>query len=573
MRLSVSLRALAVFAGAAAILAAPLPSLAKSEKPAPTLSGAYLAGHVAQKRRDLPSAAKYLNAALKLDPNAPDMMRLAFQYSVMDGRLDEAVALAKKLIAVSPKTPVATLALAVDDARKGKWDAVETRLAALDQNGLNAYTAPLLRAWAAQGKGDKELALKLLKPLANVGGTQALHDTHAGLISMVAGDKASAEKYLAGVAKEKGGVTFRGARLLGNLYEQQGKSAEAKAAYDLFRDLQPNTRLLDSDLERMDQKGTPPVLIKDAKDGMAEALYGVSAALNQDGGYEMSLILGRLALALRPDFPIMSYTLGSILEALDRPEDAIKAYRAIGAKTAFHRRAQLRVAANLDEIGKTEEAISILKGIAKANPKDAGPWVSLGDLYRRKQKWPESVAAYDDAMKRLGTLDASQWQLLYTRGIALERNKQWDRAEKDFLKALELEPDQPLVLNYLGYSWIEQRVHLDRALEMIKTAVRKRPRDGYITDSLGWAYYQLGQFDKAVPELERAVELRPEDPVINDHLGDAYWRVGRKLEATFQWNHSLSLKPEEGVRKKVEEKLKNGLVIEADSGAKKPNGG
>ncbi|MDD9876982.1 MAG: tetratricopeptide repeat protein, partial [Magnetovibrio sp.] len=183
----------------------------------------------------------------------------------------------------------------------------------------------------------------------------------------------------------------------------------------------------------------------------------------------------------------------------------------------------------------------------------------LGDLLRRHERWPEAIDAYAAAIERVGTLSKRNWRLLYSRGIALERAKRWPEAEKDFLKALEFEPDQPYVLNYLGYSWVDRGVHLERALEMIHNAVRRRPNDGYIIDSLGWVYYRLGNYPKAVLELERAVQIRPEDPVINDHLGDAYWRVGRELEARFQWQRSLSLDPDEKVEAEVLKKLKSGL--------------
>ncbi|MDA0998614.1 MAG: tetratricopeptide repeat protein, partial [Proteobacteria bacterium] len=462
-----------------------------------TLSGSYLAGRVAQKRGDAKAVVKYLGSALKHDPTAPDIMRQAFLYNVMDGRVVDAVALARKLIAGDAKSSLTALAIAVDDAKAGKWDAVETRLAALENSGLNAYSQPLLRAWAAFGKGDKNKALELLKPLASVGGAKGMHDTHAGLIHWLSGDTAKAEQFLINVTGDKTAVSFRSARLLGNLYEHLGNADKAKAAYDMFLAVQPKSRLLDTDFDRMKASGKPPTLIKDAKDGVAEALYGIASSLNQEGGFETSLVLGQLGLHIRPNFPILRMTVGSVLEGLERPADAIKAFKTVPAKTPFHRFAQLRIAANLDRLERTDEAIKLLRETAKTNSADAGPWVSLGDLYRRKQKWSDAVAAYDNAVKRLGMLDKSQWQILYTRGIVLERDKKWPRAEQDFLKALEFQPDQPLVLNYLGYSWIEQRVHLERALEMIKTAVQKRPRDGYITDSLGWAYYQLGDLKKA----------------------------------------------------------------------------
>ena len=154
---------------------------------------------------------------------------------------------------------------------------------------------------------------------------------------------------------------------------------------------------------------------------------------------------------------------------------------------------------------------------------------------------------------------ATNWNIYYQRGIAYERLKQWPKAEPNFRKALELFPNQPQVLNYLGYSWIDMNMNLEEGMEMIRKAVELRPSDGYIVDSLGWAHYRLGEYDDAVRELERAVSLKPDDPVLNDHLGDAYWRVGRRLEATFQWSHARDMKPEPAVLAGVEKKLKEGL--------------
>lgn len=184
----------------------------------------------------------------------------------------------------------------------------------------------------------------------------------------------------------------------------------------------------------------------------------------------------------------------------------------------------------------------------------------MGDLLRGKERFAEAVVAYDKAMARIGAVEPRHWALLYSRGIALERSKQWPRAEADFLKALELNPDQPYVLNYLGYSWVEHGIHLDKALTMIETAVKLRPEDGYIVDSMGWVLFRLGRYAEAVPHLERAVELRPSDPTINDHLGDAYWRVGRENEARFQWDRALVLKPSPEEAREIQTKLKRGLA-------------
>ena len=201
-----------------------------------------------------------------------------------------------------------------------------------------------------------------------------------------------------------------------------------------------------------------------------------------------------------------------------------------------------------------------MRSLTKKRATDPQPVVSLGDLLRRHERWDGAIDAYTEAIKRVGNIEKRHWRMLYTRGIVLERAKRWEEAEKDFLKALEFEPEQPYVLNYLGYSWVDRGINLERAQDMIRTAVKRRPNDGYIIDSLGWVYYRIGNYKKAVLELERAVQIRPEDPVINDHLGDAYWRVGRKLEAQFQWTRSLSLKPNDEVAAEVRKKLKDGLA-------------
>jgi len=172
---------------------------------------------------------------------------------------------------------------------------------------------------------------------------------------------------------------------------------------------------------------------------------------------------------------------------------------------------------------------------------------------------------YDRAVKQAGPVAGSgDWNIFFQRGIAYERLKEWPKAEPNFQKALKLSPDQPQVLNYLGYSWIDMNIHLDEGMTMIKKAVELRPNDGYIVDSLGWAYYKLGKFDKAVDELEHAVELKPEDATINDHLGDAYWQVGRKLEATYQWNRALANKPEKDQIPVIRAKIENGLPAPVD---------
>ncbi|MBI2978541.1 MAG: tetratricopeptide repeat protein, partial [Rhodospirillales bacterium] len=292
----------------------------------------------------------------------------------------------------------------------------------------------------------------------------------------------------------------------------------------------------------------------------------------QQNARETAMVLGRLALYLKPKFPVMQILLGDILEADNRLEPALAVYKAIDAKSTFSWSARLRAAAILDKLGRVDEAVKTLRTMAKEVPDDEGPLINLGDILRGHERFKEAAEAYDEAMKRIATIEPRHWTLFYARGISLERSDQWLRAEADFQKALEFKPDQPYVLNYLGYTWIERGKNLEQAQEMIRQAVKLRPNDGYIVDSLGWGYYKVGNFQKAVVELERAVELRPQDPIINDHLGDAYWQVGRQREAKFQWTRALSLKPEADLLAKLQQKLKDGLVEET-AAVKKPKSG
>jgi Flp pilus assembly protein TadD len=179
-------------------------------------------------------------------------------------------------------------------------------------------------------------------------------------------------------------------------------------------------------------------------------------------------------------------------------------------------------------------------------------------MLRDKQHFPEAIEAYDRAIQRIRTPREPDWLVFYDRGLCYDRAHQWSKAEADFRHALSLSPDQPYVLNYLGYTWADMGDHLAEARGMIEKALKGRPNDGAIVDSLGWVTLRQGQTAEAVKTLERAVELEPEDPQINGHLGDAYWAAGRRLEATYQWRRALTFHPEPDDAAKLEAKLQNG---------------
>jgi tetratricopeptide (TPR) repeat protein len=348
--------------------------------------------------------------------------------------------------------------------------------------------------------------------------------------------------------------------LLGSFYERQDKPKKALKLYNNFKKRSPNSRLFDASFARLKSGEKPVTEIKTAVDAAAEGLFGIASSLRQQNAEETALVVGQIGLYLKPDFPILRFLIGGIFDSDKRYRHAIAVYKKITVSSPFAWPAQLRIASDLDRLDRTDDAIKMLNDLAVKHSKMADPLIDLGDILRSRERFADAVKAYDRALSRIQKIEKKHWSLLYARGISLEQSKQWPRAEADFLKALEFEPEQPYVLNYLGYSWVDRGKHLAKAQNMIKMAVKLRPNDGYIVDSLGWAYYKLGNYQDSVPQLERAVEIRPHDPIINDHLGDAYWRVGRLTEARFQWNRIFTLKAQDDLIAKVKNKLKRGLV-------------
>ncbi|MDH5749748.1 MAG: tetratricopeptide repeat protein, partial [Rhodospirillales bacterium] len=412
-------------------------------------------------------------------------------------------------------------------------------------------------------------ALNGIKPLAAKKGFKVLMALHSALINELAGRPDAAEKFYGELEKVDGGLSLRLAGLLGGFYERRGNREKAREIYERYLKENPSSVLLMPVLANLKKGGKPPPKsVKSVQEGIAEGMFDLASSLRQQNGSETALIFGQMALYLKPDFPENQALVANMLEQSNRYQRANDVYRSINRTSPISWSARLRLAGNLDRMGREEEAIAYLKAMADEDKKSPDPLIDLGDVLRGKERYEEAVKIYDQAFARISSLQSRHWSLLYARGIALERSKKWNRAEKDFLKALEFEPEQPYVLNYLGYSWVEKGLNLDRAQAMIRKAVELRPNDGYIVDSLGWILYQREDFEGAVKQLERAVELRAEDPIINDHLGDAFWKVGRKQEARFQWRRALSYEPDKELIAGIKKKIADGLPAKSTTAAK-----
>ena len=521
--------------------------------------GSYLAGHHAFRTRDFGTAARYMSAALEAQPAGLALLRRALIAKLASGQGDSARALARRLLAIEPDASLAKLSLAVGELKAGRYAAAKARLSSIRGRGPNAFTVPLLTAWAEAGLGRYDSALAGLDgPGANAGATAA-HKLHAAFILELAGRGAEAESRYLDAERRMQTPTVRLVQAIGSYYRRAGKADEAERRYRAFLADRSPSPLIESALAALQRGAAARRVVADPPAGTAEVFFNAARMGMRTRSVELALIYGQFALDLRPDFPSARMLVGRILESVGRDEDAIEAFGRVSRDSPLSWSARLRRASGLARLDRDEEAIGMLRRMADERAGRTDALTRLGDIYRSRKRFAESVEAYDAAIARLGAIEARHWRLLFSRGISLERSKNWPRAEKDLLAALELSPDEPYLLNYLGYSWIDQGIRLEDGRRMIERAVELEPQSGAIVDSLGWALYRIGDYAAAVTQLERAVELEPLDPTVNDHLGDAYWRVGRRNEAMFQWRRALNLDPEPDQVAIIEGKLADGL--------------
>ena len=527
--------------------------------------GDYLAGLVATHSRDLGAAADFMARALNNDPDNLDLLRRAFVLAAAEGRHNESLLLARRLVDREPTNAVALLVLAVDAVVRDQHDAARGYLAEQPERGLSMLYQPLLNAWLQVGAGDLAAAEAEAAGLEGREGFESLFLMHKALLYDVGGDAERASAAYQDLLGRLDAPSLRFAVLAGNFFERHGDPAAASDVYAKYYQANPDSTLLMSFQDDAKAGTAAAPILRSYKDGWAEVLFDLAGILSQEQADEMALIHAHLALRLKSDLHLAHLLIGEILEAQERTEAAIEAYRRIDPAAPLAWAARLRIADALGRMERTEAAVAELEALAAERPDSFEPLYRIGNLLRMQERFGEAAEAYDRAGKRVAKSEQHHWSLFYFRGISLERDGQWKRAEADFLKALELQPEQPYVMNYLAYSWVEQKVNLDEAKQMLVRAVELRPNDGYIVDSLGWVYYRLGDYDDAVTYLERAVELRPQDPVINDHLGDAYWRVGREHEARFQWRRALSFEPEADQVPVIDAKIERGLTTQPEN--------
>ncbi len=543
----------------AAIVSVAQPTSVMAQKAGDAKLGAYLAARIAGADRDLGAAVKYYDQVLMVDPNNSELLSAGSLFMLADGQVEKAIATSERLLEFRPGDGTALLLSSIGKITEGDYAAAANLVSAVPLNGINRLLAPLAEAWILVGLGQVEDAFAALEKLNINSSFTPMRIYHTALIMEFDGRVEDAEEQFQLMLG--GGVSSRGVEAYGRFMESQGRGDEAATLYQDFLAFAPDDEVIAAALARQQSGATAAPLIADVSAGLAEAFQGMAASLTEENALNPARNFAQLALYLRPGLEPAMTALANTMEQEELWSLANEVLAKVPADSAYSWGARMRIAVNLGRMDDFDAAAAILEQMDDERPDGVEALISLGDIMRSAGRFEDSVAAYDRAVERIDQLSQGDWVLLYTRGTVLERSGDWERAEADFLQALELEPDQPFILNYLGYSWVEMGRNVEEATEMIKRAVDQRPTSGFIVDSLGWGHYMLGNFEEAVRQLERAVQLTPGDSTINEHLGDAYWRVGRKREATFQWQHALDLGPEEDQLPIVLKKLEQGLDI------------
>ncbi|MDZ4093601.1 MAG: tetratricopeptide repeat protein [Paracoccaceae bacterium] len=551
-----------IFALALAVLLIPGPLMADED------AGAYLAARVAGVESDYQAAAGWFARALIADPTNAALLEGAVISNIGVGNLAAAAAISRQLLQTGANSQAGFIALLADQAKRGDFEGILADAKA--GRKIGALLDGLVGAWAELGAGRMSEALSGFDTLAKLRGLEVFGLYHKALALASAGDFEGAEAIFSGPAGDAIHGMRRAIIAHAQVLSQLERNTDGVALLDKIFVPGQDPEI---DALRARMAANQPVtfdLAHDATDGIAEVFFTLATALNGEADDGYTLIYSRVATYLRPDHTEALLMSAGLLSQQGQHDLATETYALIPPNSPTYHVAELGRAESLLAAGKAETAIEVLQALARSHGQIIAVQKSLGDALRREDRFEEATTAYDAAIALAEqTPSRMDWILYYSRGICHERQKRWEKAEPDFRRALEQAPDQPQVLNYLGYSYLEMNINLDEALSLIERAVAADPESGYIIDSLAWGLFRLGRYDEAVEPMEKASLLEPVDPVVTDHLGDIYWAVGRRLEAQFQWRRALSFKPEQKEAVRIRRKLEVGLDdVLAAEGAK-----
>jgi tetratricopeptide (TPR) repeat protein len=529
-------------------------------------SGAYLAARVAESENDFRAAATWYGKSIIADSGNPQLLDGAILAEIGIGDFAVAIDAAKLRKAIEGESgQLAEMALMADEARREDYAAL---LAAAESGrDVGELTNLLVAAWARVGEGKMSEAVEAFDAVTKKQGFEAFGYYHKALALASVGDFEGADEILSGRAAGPIYVMRRGVFAHAQILSQLERNTDALELLERSFGTAPDP-IVDAVRQRLEAGEPIPFdTVTTARDGIAEVLYSIATALNGEADPVYTLIHLRIAGYLRPDHTDALLLTADVLAELGQYELAAQTYASFPPENPAYVTAEIGRAGALRSQGRADAAIEALQALARTHGNIRRVHFALGDLLRSEERFDEAEVAYTAAIDLAREAGNEDWVLYFYRGISHEQSKDWAPAEADFRKALDLNPTQPQVLNYLGYGLVDRGEKLDEALGMIEKAVAGDPEQGYIIDSLAWALFKLGRYQEALAPMEKASLLEPVDPIVTDHLGDVYWMNDRKLEARFQWRRALSFQPTEKDKARILRKLELGLdVVMAEEG-------
>jgi len=521
-----------------------------------TLSGNYLAGRFAQRQQDWDAAQGYMGVVLERDKGNSQLVQRTFLLALGSGNFAKAGELANKISGRKDGSELALIFLSCDALSHDQFTTAIRYLDKLPAEGFGQYTKPLLTAWALMGLGKKSAALKLLA--ANASEDDPTYHMHAGMMEELAGNMdGAARHYKITMAN---GLDLHTAVMIGDFFERHGRPEITRTIYQGLDKAYPFNPFISAMAGRDPRRVIAPNITR-AADGASLALFDLANLLYGKRAYDSAQIYGNMVQLLNAKSPFAKLMMGDIAALHNRYGQAIAEYDAIDRGSPIFWLSRMRVAEVYEISGQMEQSVQMLTAMSKDGAPRIPALVSLGDAYRRHSQFENAIAAYDQALAGISPLTKDHWPIIYARGIARERLNNWALAEKDLLQALAFQPDNPMILNFIAYSWADQGINLDKALEYARQAAALRPYDGYILDSYGWTLFRLGKYQESISWLEQAVEKIPGDSTLLDHLGDAYWQAGRRNEAQYQWKHANDLSQDPAFKNLVRQKIEHGIVV------------
>ena len=526
----------------------------------PNQVGSFLSSKIARSITDIENSAYFAEYSYTRNPDSFALGVIALEALIANGQITEALPIGLKISNDMPEITLAQYSSMIDSLNSNSSNQVLDTLLKVSPNGIDNFILPILQTWAAAGSNKELGGLEIMKGQANRGVLEPLYDYQSALIYEFIGDIENAQISYKNIIQRSNNanahVYSKAAIFFANnnyseLYDETLKKLEKIDPYS-------NELLILKNTKNYSKKDN----IENIKQGISEVFLNSAEILFNEGLDRQALIYAQISSYLEPNSDSAYYLLGRIFKSINNNKRAIQYFKKVNEYSLVIHDANIAYAETLYDLEGLSTSTQFLKNTTQSFPDNINYLRTMAELFYKSDNFNRSIKYYDLIFQKIDKIEFKHWPLFYSSGIALERGKNWERAEKQFLTALKFVPNNPQVLNYLGYSWIDQGININEALEMIVNAAQQRPDDGYIIDSLGWAYFQIGNYEEAVINLEKAASL-VSDSVIIDHLGDALFFTGRKIEAVFQWKRALEFNPSDELIDILNNKINGDVVPKA----------